>query len=163
SVLGCKGVSLMENVRRKLSDTHVALDRLQGQGVNMQVQQGSLRNALSWHLGLALFAIGAGSSAASAASTSAGRFERLNADFERTRQLLRVPGLAVAVVEGGRVVWHREIGLADLEGRLPVTEATEFCIASVTKTMAAIVLLQMVHERRLRLDNPVSRYVEDPS
>jgi len=39
--------------------------------------------------------------------TTSNRFERLSSDFERTRELLRDPGLAAAIVENGRVVWRR--------------------------------------------------------
>jgi len=122
-------------------------------------------SALSRCLGpLLLLGLGTGVPvSAAAAVTPSSRFEPLSSDFERTRELLRVPGLAAAIVENGRVVWRRDIGLADLEKRVPVTEGTEFCIASVTKTMAAIVLLQMVHERRLRLDDPIARYTDEPS
>ncbi len=108
-------------------------------------------------------AIGTGPSPASFAAAPFKRFDRLSEDFGHARELLRVPGLAATVVEDGRVVWHQEFGMADLERRAPVTATTEFCVASITKTMAAIVLLQMVHERRLRLDEPIARYIDSPS
>src|SRR5258707_2496003 len=121
-------------------------------------------NRCTRRIGVMLWvAIGSGPSPASFAAASFKRFDRLSEDFGHARELLRVPGLAATVVEDGRVVWHQEFGMADLERRAPVTATTEFCVASITKTMAAIVLLQMVHERRLRLDEPIPRHNDSPS
>jgi CubicO group peptidase (beta-lactamase class C family) len=90
------------------------------------------------------------------------RFARLSQDILRTRDLLRVPGLAAAVVEDGRIVWHRDLGFSDVEKRVPVTASTEFCIASVTKTMAAILLMPLARDGWLKLDDRVSRYFSAP-
>lgn len=81
------------------------------------------------------------------------RFEALQRDLERLRAELHVPGMAAAVVRSGRVVWRSDFGLADVSRHVPVTPATQFPIASVTKTMAAVLLMQLVEQGRLSLDD----------
>jgi CubicO group peptidase (beta-lactamase class C family) len=69
----------------------------------------------------------------------------------------RLPGLAVAVVEGERVVWLRGYGSAG-EGR-PVTAQTQFYIGSCTKSFTALATMQLVAQGKLELDAPVRRYL----
>lgn len=58
-------------------------------------------------------------------------------------------------------MWQENFGLADLENKLPVTASTEFCIASVSKTMAAVILMQLREADRVQLDEPVVKYLPD--
>jgi CubicO group peptidase (beta-lactamase class C family) len=51
-------------------------------------------------------AIGMGPSSTSFAAAPPKWFERLSEDFGQTGELLQVPGLAAAVVQDGRLVWH---------------------------------------------------------
>src|SRR5258708_24711708 len=60
----------------------------------------------------------------------AAELERL---IEEERQRFDVPGVAVAVVHGGRVVLSRGFGQRDLAKGLPVTDQTLFAIGSSTK------------------------------
>lgn len=69
------------------------------------------------------------------------------------------PGAAVIVTEGGKTVYARGRGLADLEAKNPITPATVFRLGSITKQMSAAVLLQLVDEGKVSLDDPVSKYV----
>ena len=70
----------------------------------------------------------------------------------------RIPGVSVAVVEGDRVVYLKGFGQADAFGR-SVTPQTPFLIGSVTKSMTALAVLQLVDQRKVDLDAPVQRYV----
>lgn len=88
-------------------------------------------------------------------------FAKFSADIDALRTQLRVPGLAAGVVEDGHLVWRANFGFADVAHRLPVVDSTEFAIASVSKTFAAVVLMQLVQERKLRLDDPINKYVPD--
>lgn len=71
-----------------------------------------------------------------------------------------IPGAAVAVVVGDRVVWTRGFGVANVETQAPVTADTLIQIGSVTKSFTAAALLTAASEGRLSLDRPVSTYVK---
>ncbi|MCS6914518.1 MAG: serine hydrolase [Myxococcota bacterium] len=71
----------------------------------------------------------------------------------------RVPGLAVAAVQKGQVVLLRGYGQRDLRRGLPVTPATLFAIASITKSFTVVTLAQLVAEGKLDWDRPVVEYL----
>lgn len=70
---------------------------------------------------------------------------------------LGVPGMAVVVVRGDRVVFRRTFGTRD--GMRPVTEHTAFYIASATKPFVALAVMQLVEAGKVELDAPVRRYL----
>ena len=72
-----------------------------------------------------------------------------------------IPGAAVAVVRDGRVEALRAYGVASLEHNAPVTTASPFQIASVTKTFTGIVLAHLIEQGKLSMDEPVSRYLPE--
>jgi CubicO group peptidase (beta-lactamase class C family) len=96
------------------------------------------------------------SAAACASPREAAHFARAYRDFGReldsVRALLHIPGLAAAITCGDGIAWRATLGLADVERDRPVTADTRFPIASLTKTMVAVVLMQLVHERKLSLE-----------
>ncbi len=70
----------------------------------------------------------------------------------------RIPGLALGVVQGGRVVHLQGFGKADQSGRA-VTPQTPFFIGSVTKSFTALAIMQLSEAGRVDLDAPVQRYL----
>ena len=71
------------------------------------------------------------------------------------------PGGAVIVTEGGKTVYERGRGLANVETKTPITPDTVFRIGSITKQFSAVVLLQLIHEGKLSLDDPLSKFLPD--
>ena len=71
------------------------------------------------------------------------------------------PGAAIIVTEGGRPVYERGRGLADLESRRPITPDTVFRLGSITKQFSAAIMLQLVAEGKVSLDDPLSKYFPD--
>jgi CubicO group peptidase (beta-lactamase class C family) len=69
-----------------------------------------------------------------------------------------IPGVALAVVDGDRVVHQHGFGVADASGR-PVTPRTLFRIGSNTKGFTALAIMQLVEQGRVDLDAPVQRYL----
>jgi CubicO group peptidase (beta-lactamase class C family) len=72
-----------------------------------------------------------------------------------------VPGAAVAVIQHGRLAFIRTYGLADLETKTPVTERTNFRLASLTKPFTAMAVMLLVRDGRLTLDTRVADIVRD--
>ena len=70
----------------------------------------------------------------------------------------RVPGLALGIVEDGRVAYVRGFGKADDSGRA-VTPQTPFIIGSVAKSFTALAIMQLVEANKIDLDAPVQRYL----
>jgi len=72
-----------------------------------------------------------------------------------------VPGLAVAIVKDGEVVFAQGFGLRDVAHKLPVTPKTLFAIGSCTKAFTTFVLGTLVDEGKLDWDTPVRVYIPE--
>lgn len=94
----------------------------------------------------------------SVSPSDASRLTRLETQLEGIRQELKIPALSAAVVKDQRVVWAKGFGFADLENKIPATEHTAYHLASLTKTFASTILMQLVQEGKIKLDDPVSKY-----
>ena len=70
-----------------------------------------------------------------------------------------IPGVAVGVVYDQQLVWSQGFGFADVKNRVPMTPQVKFRIASHSKMFAAIAIMQLREEGRLRLDDPVEKYL----
>ena len=70
-----------------------------------------------------------------------------------------LPGIAVGVVYDQQLVWATGYGFADLKNKLPMTPQTKFRMASHSKMFAAIAIMQLREEGKLRLDDPVQKYL----
>lgn len=75
-----------------------------------------------------------------------------------------VPGAAIAVIQGGRVVKLQGYGLASVEHDVPVTPNSVFEIGSISKQITAAAIMLLVEEGRVDLDASVPTYIpESPS
>src|SRR4029079_9081141 len=90
--------------------------------------------------------------------TEAARIARLETLLENLRQELKIPAYSAAIVKDQKVIWARGFGYADVENKIPATEHTPYHLASLTKTFASTILMQLVQEGKVKLDDPVSKY-----
>jgi len=78
--------------------------------------------------------------------------------LEALRQQAGIPGLSAAVVQDGALVWERGFGFENLELRIRATPDTPYYAGGLSQSLAAVLLLQCVEQRRLSLDEPVRRF-----
>ncbi|MHB1329755.1 MAG: serine hydrolase domain-containing protein, partial [Gemmatimonadales bacterium] len=82
--------------------------------------------------------------------------DRVMRDFaERSR----VPGIAYGIVIDGRLAHRGTVGFRELRSRTPVDSSSVFRIASMSKSFAALAILQLRDEGKLALDDAAERYV----
>jgi len=79
--------------------------------------------------------------------------------IEKAMKDFNVPGVALAVVAGGEVVFAEGFGYRDLENELPMTKESLFAIGSTTKAMTATLLGMLVDEGKLEWDEPLFTYL----
>jgi uncharacterized protein (TIGR02246 family) len=94
----------------------------------------------------------------SAAASDAEPFAYLEQRLDGIRQQLKIPAMSCAIVKDQRVVWSKGFGYADVENKIPATEHTSYHLASLTKTFASTILMQLVQDGKVKLDDPVSKY-----
>jgi len=73
----------------------------------------------------------------------------------------KVPGLAVAVVQDGKVILSKGYGWRDVKNKKPVTSKTLFAIGSSTKSFTVTSLASLVRQGKLEWDKPVRDYLPD--
>jgi CubicO group peptidase (beta-lactamase class C family) len=86
----------------------------------------------------------------------------LDAFVRERMEAAEAPGAALAVVADGRLAWAEGFGWADPEARRPATATSIFQVASVSKTVVAIALLQAIEDGRLSLDDEAQRHLPFP-
>lgn len=85
-------------------------------------------------------------------------FSHLEQRLDSIRQQLKIPAMSCAIVKDQRIVWAKGFGYADVENKIPATEHTSYHLASLTKTFASTILMQLVQEGKVQLEDPVSKY-----
>ncbi len=85
--------------------------------------------------------------------------EGFDAVVDKAIKDFKVPGLAIAVVKDGEVIYARAFGRRDVEKGLPVTPDTLFAIGSCTKAFTTFVMGTLVDEGKLDWDTPVRTYL----
>src|ERR1041385_6147697 len=71
-----------------------------------------------------------------------------------------VPGVSIAVIDSGRIVWARAFGVKEAGTADSVTSQTLFQAASISKPVAATAMLRLVEQGKLSLDENVNDYLK---
>jgi CubicO group peptidase (beta-lactamase class C family) len=90
---------------------------------------------------------------------STGRLQRIGELVERHIARGSFSGAVTLVARNGRIAHHEAFGLMDLEAKKPMARDGIFRIMSMTKPVVGAAVLMMMEEGRVRLNDPVSRFV----
>lgn len=85
---------------------------------------------------------------------------RIDAFVRDQMQRHGIPGLALALVDGEQIVHVGGYGKADQSGRA-VTPQTPFVLASASKPLTALAIMQLVEAGKVALDAPLQRYIPE--
>ncbi len=84
--------------------------------------------------------------------------QEIDAYITERMQALDIPGLAIAIVRGNQVEYMKGYGRADESGRA-MTPQTPLLVASFSKPITALAVMQLVEQGKLELDAPVQTYL----
>lgn len=82
----------------------------------------------------------------------------LDSYLEALRQQSGIPGMSAAIVSDGVVLWEKGYGFHNVTTRERATPDTPYMVGDAGGTLAAVLLLQCVEQRRLALDRPLGEY-----
>jgi len=99
--------------------------------------------------------------AAATAASPASKLQGLDDLAASAMKQWKVPGVAIAVVQDGKVIYAKGYGYRDLEQKLPVTTATLFPIGSITKSFTALTFAILKDEGKVDWDQPVRSYLPE--
>jgi CubicO group peptidase (beta-lactamase class C family) len=126
---------------------------------------GDLTRALAFTMALACAACGSADQASAVTSQtpsarpSDDQETRLNSIGRAAIAGHSTPGLAVAVAQGGRIVFESGYGATSVENGSPVRRDTVFRIGSLTKQFTAAAIMRLIEQGRLSLDDPITRFL----
>ena len=92
---------------------------------------------------------------------SAERLERIGETIQRAIDAKQISGAVTVVARRGHVAHFEARGLMDIEASAPMRKDAIFRIASMTKPVTGVAILMLVEEGRIRLSDPVSRFVPE--
>ncbi|MDB5087949.1 MAG: CubicO group peptidase beta-lactamase class family [Mucilaginibacter sp.] len=87
--------------------------------------------------------------------------KHLEKDIPLLMQKANVPGMSVALVRNGKLVWSGAFGVMNAETKQRVTGETIFEANSLSKPVFAYAVLKLVDEGKLNLDTPLNKYIDD--
>jgi len=122
-------------------------------------------------LHIALLALVPAAPAWSQQALPPGKPEAVGVSFERLRRIDEVmkrhidehhmAGAVTLVARIGRVVHFEAFGQADVETKKPMAKDTLFRMASSTKPVAGVAVMMLVEEGKIRLGDPVSKFIPE--
>ena len=71
----------------------------------------------------------------------------------------KIPGAIVLIQQHGKPVYHEFFGVQDVVSKAPITDQTIFRLFSMTKAITSVVAVQLVDEGKLKLDDPIAKYI----
>jgi len=74
----------------------------------------------------------------------------------------RIPGLQIALIRDGKIVWHQDFGVRNAKTGDPVTDDTIFEAASLTKPFFAYYVMKLAEQGVISLDKPILSYLPKP-
>ncbi len=85
------------------------------------------------------------------------KVDRLFAEWDKPNS----PGAAVVVLKNGKIVHQKGYGMANLEYDVPITPATIFDVASVSKQFTAMAIAILAKQEKISLDDDIRNYLPD--
>ena len=92
----------------------------------------------------------------------------LESNYNKINQLLdhmvlpNEPGIQYIAVNEKDVIFSRSIGLADIKNKIPLSPGHTMTAFSMTKTLTAIAVLQLVEQGKINLNSRASNYIKHP-
>jgi len=86
----------------------------------------------------------------------------IDATIARLMKAAEVPGIGIAVLNDGKIVYLKAYGVRDKERNLPLTVDSAMYAASFSKSVFAYMVMQLVDKGSLDLDKPVYQYLPKP-
>jgi len=71
----------------------------------------------------------------------------------------KIAGADVLIRQRGKDIYHETFGVQDVVSQAPITDKTIFRLSSLTKAISSVVAMQLIQDGKMKLDDPVSKYI----
>src|SRR3981189_1551534 len=93
------------------------------------------------------------------ASFSRAKLQRVGDYIRNEIATSNIPGAIILIQQHGQPVYFENFGVRDVAGKRPMTADTIFRLYSMSKPITSVAAMMLVEEGKLRLDDPVSKYI----
>jgi CubicO group peptidase (beta-lactamase class C family) len=87
------------------------------------------------------------------------KLEKIGEFFRNEVATGKIPGAILLIEQHGKPVYHEFFGVRDPVTKLPMTDDTIFRIFSMTKPITSVAAMMLIDQNRLKLDDPVEKYI----
>lgn len=84
----------------------------------------------------------------------------LNERIPNIMEAYDIPGANIALVKGGKTIWTKAYGYADLEAGRKMTTDTYLRLESISKSVTSWGIMKLVEQGKIELDSPVKQYIK---
>ena len=88
----------------------------------------------------------------------AAKIDRIDAAITAWMTQNKAPALSVAIVADNQIRWSKGYGLADMENSVSAKADTAYRLASITKSITAVAVMQLVERGKLDLNASINKY-----
>ena len=115
---------------------------------------------ISRRVALALTLVASGSFPAAAQSLPDATIRRIDSIFAMYDSRV-TPGCATSVIRNGQIVFEKGYGMANFEHGVPITPASIFHVASISKQFTAMAIVLLAKDGKLSLDDDIRKYLPE--
>ena len=87
------------------------------------------------------------------------KLAKITAFFKNEVDTGKIAGADVLIQQHGKPVYHETFGVQDVESKKPINDKTIFRLSSLTKAITSVVAMQLIQDGKIKLDDPVSKYI----
>ncbi|MGE0285843.1 MAG: serine hydrolase domain-containing protein [Bradyrhizobium sp.] len=87
------------------------------------------------------------------------KLAKITSFFKNEVETGKIPGADILIRQRGKDVYHETLGVQDTASKAPITDKTIFRLSSLTKVITSIVAVQLIQDGKMKLDDPVSKYI----
>jgi CubicO group peptidase (beta-lactamase class C family) len=87
------------------------------------------------------------------------KLAKVGAFFRNEVDTGKIAGAIVLIQQHGKPVYHESFGVQDVVSKAPITDKTIFRLFSMTKAISSVVAMTLVENGKIKLDDPVSKYI----
>ena len=86
-------------------------------------------------------------------------FNQMEQQLQEVYENNQLMGMSILLIADGNIAWEKNYGLANYDTQMPIDSNTLFRVASISKTITATAIMQLVEKGKLNLDRDVSHYL----
>jgi CubicO group peptidase (beta-lactamase class C family) len=86
---------------------------------------------------------------------------KIDAYVKHLQKRHEIPGVALAILQKGKVIYQKNFGYASLEHESPIIPASVFRVYSLTKPIVSVAVFQLIEQGKLSLEDQISDHLMD--